>query len=95
MHALLGGGGALFQCSNMIITYINDKHMKLLTDVSSQFAVLPDDFKLLYVLKAHDADMTKIAGQWLYHVNETYKNNQVTQSCQLIYMMPIIDLCIQ
>ena len=53
--------------------------MKLLTDVSSQFAVLPDDFKLLYVLKAHDADMTKIVGQWLYHVNETYKYNKITQ----------------
>ena len=36
---------ALFQCSNTIIKNINDKHMKLLTDVSSQFAVLPDDFK--------------------------------------------------
>ena len=32
-----------------------------------------------YVLKAHDADMTKIAGQWLYHVNETNKNNKITQ----------------
>ena len=67
------------QCSNTIIKIINDKHMKLLTAVSSQFAVLPDDLKLLYVLKADDADMTKIAGQWLYHVNETYKNNKITQ----------------
>ena len=70
---------ALFQCSNTIIKIINDKHMKLLTDVSSQFAVLHDDLKLVYVLKAHDADMTKIAGQWLYHVNETYKNNKINQ----------------
>ena len=66
---------ALFLCKSPLLSDLKHKYLKLMCDISSQINMLPDNEKLLYLLKGSDLEVTPILGKWLCEINNAYRNH--------------------
>ena len=68
---------AMFKCQNYDITGFRKKYMGRILKISPQINSLSDADKLLYLLKGVDTEIINITGEWLYNIDQAYKNEMM------------------